>query len=125
VHAEAACSSATDWTRIVALYDVLLRIEPSPVVALNRAVAVGERDGAEAGLTALEEATRQGGLDGYHLAHAARAELLRRMGRAEAARAAYERALALTAQPAEQRFLRRRLERLDIDAGASPRQAPR
>jgi len=112
VHAEAPSLSQTDWSRIVALYDVLSRLDPSPVVALNRAVALGERDGAEVGLAALEAVARAGQLDGYHLAHAARAELLRRLGRTEAARLSYERALALTAQPAEQRFLSRRLEQL-------------
>jgi RNA polymerase sigma-70 factor (ECF subfamily) len=119
VHAEAPSLRETDWSRIVALYDVLLRLEPSPVVALNRAVALGERDGAAVGLAALEAASAAGALDTYHLAHAARAELLRRLGRTEAAQVAYQRALALTAQPAEQRFLARRLERLASDASDS------
>jgi RNA polymerase sigma-70 factor (ECF subfamily) len=116
-HAEAPGLRQTDWSRIVALYDVLLRLDPSPVVALNRAVALGERDGADAGLAALEEAARGGQLDTYHLAHAARAELLRRLGRIEEARDAYTRALALTAQPAEHRFLGRRLEQLARSEG--------
>jgi len=124
-HADAPSVSRTDWARIVALYDVLVRLESSPIVALNRAVALGERDGAEAGLAALEAASNAGGLDAYHLAHAARAELLRRLGRTDAALAAYERALALTAQPAEQRFLRRRLERLGAGESGAARPPPR
>jgi RNA polymerase sigma-70 factor (ECF subfamily) len=124
-HAEAPSVSETDWARIVALYDVLARLEPSPVVELNRAVALGERDGPEAGLAALEAATRPGRLDAYHLAHAARAELLRRLGRIDAAQSAYERALALTAQPVEQRFLRRRLEQLGAGGSSASRPPPR
>jgi RNA polymerase sigma-70 factor (ECF subfamily) len=112
VHAEAPRAAATDWAQIVGLYDVLVRVDPSPVVALNRAAAVGMRDGAEAGLAAIEATLERPGLDGYHLAHAARADMLRRLGRAEAARASYERALELTRQPAERRFLQARLEGL-------------
>ena len=83
VHAEAPSVGETDWARIVALYDVLVRVDPSPVVALNRAVAVGMRDGPEAGLAAIEAVLGQGGLDDYHLAHAARADMQRRLGLAE------------------------------------------
>jgi len=109
VHAEAKADDATDWAQIVGLYDVLCRVDPSPVVALYRAVALGKRDGPEVGLASIEAVLREGGLDGYHLAHAARADMLRRLGRAEAARAAYTRALELTRQPAERRFLEARM----------------
>jgi RNA polymerase sigma-70 factor, ECF subfamily len=112
VHAEAPSAAETDWAQIAALYDVLLRVDSSPVVALNRAVALGMRDGSEAGLAAIEAVLGQGGLDGYHLAHAARADMQRRLGLAEAARASYQRALELTRQPAERRFLRARLAQL-------------
>jgi RNA polymerase sigma-70 factor (ECF subfamily) len=113
VHAEAPSARDTDWAEIVALYDVLLRVEPSPVVALNRAAALGMRDGPEAGLAAIEAALRQGGLERYAHAHAARADMLRRLGRAGAAREAYRRALELTRQPVERRFLELRLARLE------------
>ncbi len=109
VHAEAPSFAATDWTQIVALYDVLLRVDPSPVAALNRAAAVAMRDGPAAGLGAIEAVIRQGSLDDYHLAHAARADMQRRLGLTAAARASYERALELTRQPAERRFLQSRL----------------
>ncbi|MEO5760662.1 MAG: RNA polymerase sigma factor [Mesorhizobium sp.] len=112
VHAEAASSAKTDWTQIVALYDVLGRVDPSPVVALNRAAAVGMRDGPQAGLAAVEAVLGQGGLDGYHLAHAALADMHRRLGHAEAARISYRRALELTRQPAERRFIEARLGQL-------------
>jgi len=112
VHAEAPRFAETDWSRIVALYDVLIRVDPSPVVALNRAAALAMRDGPEAGLAAIEAVLSRGGLDGYHLAHAARADMQRRLGLTEAARASYERALKLTRQPAEQRFLQTRLAQL-------------
>jgi RNA polymerase sigma-70 factor, ECF subfamily len=112
LHAEASSSTSTDWPQIVALYDVLARLDPSPVVALNRAVAVGMRDGAATGLTAIEGVLADGRLDDYHLAHAARADMLRRLGRTAAARACYERALSLTTQPAERRFLQARLAQL-------------
>jgi RNA polymerase sigma-70 factor (ECF subfamily) len=112
VHAEAPSAGQTDWARIVALYDVLLRIDPSPVVALNRAAALGMRDGPGAGLAAVEAVLGQGGLDGYHLAHAALADMQRRLGLTEAARASYRRALGLTRQPAERRFLQSRLTQL-------------
>ncbi len=115
LHAEAPSTHETDWPQITALYAVLCRIDPSPVVALNRAVAVGMRDGAEAGLAAIEAVLAPGSLDGYHLAHAARADLQRQLGRHAAARASYERALALTQQPAERRFLEARLAQLADD----------
>lgn len=113
LHAEATSTETTDWAQIVALYEVLRRVDPSPVVALNRAAAIGMRDGPEAGLAAIEQVIGEGGLDDYHLAYAARAEMCRRLGRASEARADYERALALTRQPAERRFLAARLARLD------------
>jgi RNA polymerase sigma-70 factor (ECF subfamily) len=112
VHAEAAGTAETDWVQIVALYDVLSRVDPSPVVALNRAAAIGVRDGPQAGLAAIEAVMAQGGLDGYHLAHAARADMQRRLGLTEAARTSYRRALELTRQPAERRFIEGRLDQL-------------
>jgi RNA polymerase sigma-70 factor (ECF subfamily) len=112
VHAGAADAGATDWNEIVALYDVLLRIDPSPVVELNRAVAVAMRDGPAAGLVLVDALLARGQLRDYHLAHAARADLCRRLGQVADARAAYERALALTRQGPERRFLERRLAEL-------------
>ena len=112
VHAQAPSAEATDWAEIVGLYDVLLRLEPSPVVELNRAVAVAMRDGPEAGLLLVDALLDRGELGDYRLAHAARADLNRQLGRREAARGAYERALALTKQDAEKRFLERRLAEL-------------
>ncbi|MFZ5557513.1 MAG: RNA polymerase sigma factor [Pseudomonadota bacterium] len=112
VHAEARTAAATDWAQIVGLYDVLLRIEASPVVALNRAVAVAMRDGPEAGLALVDELLARGDLADYRLAHAARADFCRRLGRTGEARAAYERALGLTRQGPERRFLERRLAEL-------------
>jgi RNA polymerase sigma-70 factor, ECF subfamily len=112
VHCEAPSAAATDWNEIVGLYDALLQIEPSPVIELNRAVAVAMRDGPAAGLSLIDDVLGRGLLGDYRLAHAARADLLRRLDRGPEARAAYERALALTQQAAEQRFLRRRLEQL-------------
>lgn len=112
-HALAASAGETDWRAIVALYDSLARLDPSPVIRLNRAVAIAEADGPAAGLAAAEAAGRLGALDGYHLFHAARAELLRRLGRPEEAAAAYERALALATNPVEQAFLRDRRKGLD------------
>jgi len=112
VHAEAPSVGETDWAQIVALYDVLLRVDPSPVGALNRAAAVGMRDGPVAGLASIDAVLKQGGLDDYHLAHSARADMQRRLGLAEAARASYQRALELTRQPAERRFLQARLTQL-------------
>jgi len=112
VHAEAASAAATDWAQIVGLYDVLLRAEPSPVVELNRAAAVAMRDGPVAGLTLIDAILARGDLADYHLAHSARADLCRRLGRTTEARAAYERALQLTQQEPERRFLERRLSEL-------------
>jgi len=109
VHAEAPDAASTDWAQIVGLYDVLLRVEPSPVIELNRAVAVAMRDGPEAGLALIDALLARGELLDYRLAHAARADLCRRLGRAAAARESYERALALTRQEPERRFLERRL----------------
>jgi RNA polymerase sigma-70 factor (ECF subfamily) len=107
--AEAADAAATDWAQIVGLYDVLARAEPSPVVELNRAVAVAMRDGPEAGLGAVDAILGRGDLADYHLAHSARADLCRRLGRTAEARSAYRRALELTRQEPERRFLQRRL----------------
>jgi RNA polymerase sigma-70 factor (ECF subfamily) len=112
VHAEAPSAAATDWAQIVALYDVMLRIGPSPVVELNRAVAVAMRDGPAAGVQLIDEIFRKGDLAEYHLAHAARADLCRRLGKNEEARASYERALSLARQEPERRFLERRLAEL-------------
>jgi RNA polymerase sigma-70 factor, ECF subfamily len=112
VHAEAPHAAATDWARIVRLYDVLVQADPSPVVELNRAVAVAMRDGALAGLTLIDAILARGDLGHYHLAHAARADLCRRLGRTAEARASYERALGLTKQEPERRFLERRLAEL-------------
>jgi RNA polymerase sigma-70 factor (ECF subfamily) len=114
VHAEAATASATDWAQIVGLYGLLLRIEPSPIVELNRAVAVAMRDGPEAGLKLIDEILARGELSDYHLAHAARAELCRRLNRTSDAKAAYERALTLARQDPEKRFLQRRLRDLSV-----------
>jgi len=112
VHAEASAPSATDWAQIVGLYDVLARAEPSPVVELNRAVAVAMRDGPAAGLALIDALLARGELEDYRLAHAARADLCRRLGRKSEARVSYERALALTRQEPERRFLERRLAEL-------------
>jgi len=113
VHAEAPTAADTDWGQIVGLYDVLAQADPSPVVDLNRAVGVAMRDGPEAGLAIVDSLLAQGDLADYHLAHAARAELCRRLGRTAEARASYERALDLTRQEPEQRFLERRLAELE------------
>lgn len=112
VHAEAASLEDTDWVQIVGLYDELLRLNPSPVIELNRAVALAMRDGLEAGLQQIDRLLAMGELDGYHLAHAARADLLRRLGRREQAIAAYRQALALAQQGPDRQFLQRRLEEL-------------
>jgi RNA polymerase sigma-70 factor (ECF subfamily) len=112
VHAEAPTAAATDWAQIVGLYDVLLRADPSPVVELNRAVAVAMRDGPGAGLALIDALLAKGALAEYHLAHSARAELCRRLGRTADARASYERALALARQEPQRRFLERRLREL-------------
>ena len=112
VHAEAPTAAATDWGEIVGLYDVLSRADPSPVIELNRAVAVAMRDGPAAGLELIDAILGRGDLSDYRLAHAARAELCRRLGRTTDARASFERALALTRQEPERRFLERRLAEL-------------
>jgi RNA polymerase sigma-70 factor (ECF subfamily) len=109
VHSQAATPEATDWNEIVGLYDVLLQIYPSPVVELNRAVAVAMRDGPQIALPIVDDLLARGQLDDYRLAHATRADLCRRLGRHREAGQAYERALALTKQEAERRFLERRL----------------
>jgi RNA polymerase sigma-70 factor, ECF subfamily len=112
VHAEAASAAATDWVQIVALYDLLFQIERSPIVGLNRAIAVAMRDGALSGLQLIDDILAQGDLSSYHLAHAARADLCRRLGRTADARASYEQALALVKQDPERRFLEKRLHEL-------------
>jgi len=109
VHAEARTPGATEWARIVGLYDALARADPSPVVELNRAVAVAMRDGPSAGLALIDAILARGDLADYHLAHSARADLCRRLGRSAEARASYQRALGLTRQEPERRFLERRL----------------
>lgn len=114
VHSEAVDPAVTDWGRIVDLYDMLMRVEPSPIVELNRAVAVAMRDGPEAGLALIEAILARGDLADYHLGHAARADLCRRMGRTSEALFSYERALALTRQEPERRFLKRRLSELKV-----------
>jgi RNA polymerase sigma-70 factor, ECF subfamily len=112
VHAEAESVAATDWRQIVALYDQLVRIQPSPVVQLNRAVAIAMRDGPEAGLTHIDAVLEQGELANYYLAHSARADMCRRLGRAAEARSSYEKALALTQQEPERQFLQERIRQL-------------
>jgi RNA polymerase sigma-70 factor (ECF subfamily) len=114
VHAEAPSADATDWSQIVGLYDVLLRIDPSPVIELNRAVAVALRDGPAEGLVLIDAILARGDLRDYRLAHAARADLCRRLGDAAQAQSSYERALALTRQEPERRFLERRLADLAL-----------
>jgi RNA polymerase sigma-70 factor (ECF subfamily) len=115
VHATAATAAATNWAEIVGWYDALLRLEPTPVVELNRAVAVAMRDGPAAGLALIDDLLERGELAAYHLAHAARADLCRRLGKRTDARAAYERALELTQLEPERRFLERRLTELRPD----------
>ena len=112
VHAEAPTAAATDWAQIVGLYDVLVRADSSPVIELNRAVAVAMRDGPAAGLALIDAILDRGALADYHLAHSARAELCRRLGRAADARASYTRALDLARQEPQRRFLERRLREL-------------
>jgi RNA polymerase sigma-70 factor (ECF subfamily) len=112
VHANAVTTRATDWAEIVGLYDLLWSMDRSPIVELNRAVAVAMRDGAEAGVALIDAILERGDLTGYRFAHAARADLCRRLGKADDARASYERALALTHQEPERRFLERRLAEL-------------
>jgi RNA polymerase sigma-70 factor (ECF subfamily) len=112
VHAEAESVAATDWRQVVALYDQLLRIQPSSVVQLNRAVAIAMRDGPEAGLEQIDAALEHGELADYYLAHSARADMCRRLGRTAEARASYEKALALTQQEPERQFLQERIRGL-------------
>lgn len=116
VHSEAATADATDWAQIVALYNALFGIEPTPVVELNRAAAIAMRDGAAAGLQRIDAILARGDLGDYLFAHSARADLLRRLGRTDEARAAYERALALARQEPEKRFLENRLRDLSKSA---------
>src|SRR5499427_4217951 len=112
VHAEAESAAATDWRQIVALYNQLVRIQPSPVVHLNRAVAIAMRDGPEAGLTHIDALLEHGELANYYLAHSARAELYRKLNKTAEARSSYEKALALTQQEPEQQFLQERIRQL-------------
>src|SRR6266404_863741 len=112
VHAEAESVAATDWRQIVALYDRLLRIQPSPVVQLNRAVAIAMRDGPEAGLAHIDAVLEHGELANYYLAHSAQADMYRRLGRTAEARSSYEKALALTQQEPERQFLQERIRQL-------------
>ena len=121
VHAEAASLEETDWAQIVGLYDELLRLNPSPVIELNRAVALAMRDGEQAGLVEIDRLLAAGELQGYHLAHAARADLLRRLGRREQAIVAYREALALAQQGPDRQFLQSRLDELEAhQAGDKP-----
>ncbi|NQE35823.1 RNA polymerase sigma factor [Microcoleus asticus] len=112
VHSEAQSAAATDWAQIVSLYDLLVQLEPSPVVALNRAVAVAMRDGPLAGLQSIDQILARGDLADYHLAHSARADLCRRLGRTADARESYQKALAIVKQEPERRFLEKRLREL-------------
>ncbi|AZZ95426.1 sigma-70 family RNA polymerase sigma factor [Hahella sp. KA22] len=114
VHAEAPSAETTDWSEIIGLYTLLLRINPSPVVALNRAVAVAMRDGPQRGLEIIDDILARGELHAYHLAHSAKADMHRRLGQFEQARDAYQQALALAKQEPERRFLERRLEELAV-----------
>src|SRR5215469_11407644 len=113
VHAEAESTAATDWRQIVALYNQLVRIQPSPVVHLNRAVAIAECDGPETGLAHINALLEHGELANYYLSHSARAELYRRLGRTAEARSSYEKALALTQQEPERQFLQERIRQLE------------
>jgi RNA polymerase sigma-70 factor (ECF subfamily) len=119
VHAAAATSAETDWAAIVGWYDLLLQLEPTPIVALNRAVAVAMRDGPAAGLALVDELLERGELADYHLAHAARADLCRRLQRIDDARASYRRALELTQLEPERRFLTNRIVELGRSTGAN------
>jgi RNA polymerase sigma-70 factor (ECF subfamily) len=112
VHAQAESVAVTDWRQIVALYDRLLQIQPSPVVQLNRAVAIAMRDGPEVGLTHIDAVLAQGELANYYLAHSVRADMYRRLGRTSEARSSYEKALALTQQEPERQFLQERIRQL-------------
>jgi len=113
VHAEAESAAATDWRQIVFLYSRLARIQPSPVVQLNRAVAIAMCDGPEAGLAQINAVLAHGELANYYLAHSARADMYRRLGRTAEARSAYEKALALTHQEPERQFLQERIRQLE------------
>jgi len=113
VHAESESAAVTDWGRIAALYDRLVQVQPSPVVQLNRAVAIAMRDGPEAGLAHIDAVLAHGELANYYLAHSARADMCRRLGRTAEARSSYERALALTQQEPERKFLEERLRQLN------------
>ena len=113
MHAEAPDAASTDWAEIVGLYDLLLAREPNAVIELNRAVAVAMRDGPAAGLAVVDRLLARGELNDYRLAHAARADFCRRLGKTTEARAAYQRALALTQQAPERRFIERRLAGLE------------
>jgi len=124
VHAEAPDAAATDWNQIVGLYDVLARVEPSPVVELNRAVAVAMRDGPDAGLALVDSILARGVLSDYRLAHAARADLCRRLGKKSEARVSYERALALARQEPERRFLERRLAEIKAEGERRKAEGP-
>ncbi len=117
VHAEAESTAATEWRQIVAIYDQLVRIQPSPVVHLNRAVAIAMRDGPEAGLTHIDAVLEHGELANYYLAHSARADMYRRLGRTAEALASYEKALALTQQEPERQFLQERIRQLKQKLG--------
>ena len=119
LHARAATAAATDWRQVAELYRLLLDVQPSPVVELNRAVAVAQAYGEEAGLRLLDELDLRGALPGYHLLPAARADLLRRLGRAAEAAGAYRQALGLAGNPAEQRFLARRLAEMEARLAAA------
>lgn len=120
VHAQAPDAAASDWEEIVGLYDVLLRADPSPVIELNRAVAVAMRDGPLAGLALIDAILKRGDLTDYHLAHAAHADLCRRLGKTAEARVSYERAIGLTKQELQRRFLARRLVELDDNLATMP-----
>ena len=124
LQAGAPSTAEIDWGEIVHYYDLLMQAAPSPVTELNRAVAVAMRDTPEAGLLLVEALLERGELRDYHLAHAARADLCRRLGRLDEARASYERALALAAQEPERRFLERRLRELKKNSGAGVDSAP-
>jgi RNA polymerase sigma-70 factor, ECF subfamily len=112
VHARATTADTTDWNQIVALYDILIQADPSPIIELNRAVAVAMRDGPEAGLEIIEAILARGDLNDYHFIHSAHADLCRRLGKVEEARVSYERALGLSQQTSERQFLERRLREL-------------
>jgi RNA polymerase sigma-70 factor (ECF subfamily) len=113
VHARSETAAATDWSQIVALYDFLMRVDPSPIVELNRAAAIAMRDGPEAGLVLIDAILERGDLSDYHLTHSARADLCRRLGRKAEAKASYERALELVRQEPERRFIQRRIDELE------------